>query len=70
MTTAATIDLTEKFAAFSDHWRPRVAATFGTAGSARFDMLKRMGLRHSRNEDLLSAWKAEVARTLAPLGLN
>ena len=53
-----------------DYWRPRVAATFGTAGSARFDMLKRMGLRHSRNEDLLSAWEAEVARTLAPLGLN
>ena len=26
MTTAVTIDLTEKFAAFSDHWRPRVAA--------------------------------------------
>ncbi len=26
MTAAAPIDLTEKFAAFSDHWRPRVAA--------------------------------------------
>ena len=26
MTTAATIDLADKFAAFSDHWRPRVAA--------------------------------------------
>ena len=25
MTTGATIDLADKFAAFSDHWRPRVA---------------------------------------------
>ncbi|HYC67339.1 cupin domain-containing protein [Brevundimonas sp.] len=26
MTAAAVLDLAEKFAAFSDHWRPRVAA--------------------------------------------
>ena len=26
MTRGATIDLADKFAAFSDHWRPRVAA--------------------------------------------
>ena len=26
MTTGAVMDLAEKFAAFSDHWRPRVAA--------------------------------------------
>ena len=26
MTTGAAIDLAEKFAAFSDHWRPRVTA--------------------------------------------
>ena len=26
MTQGATIDLADKFAAFSDHWRPRVAA--------------------------------------------
>ena len=26
MTSGATIDLADKFAAFSDHWRPRVAA--------------------------------------------
>lgn len=26
--THAAIDLAEKFAAFTDHWRPRVAAQF------------------------------------------
>lgn len=52
------------------YWRPRVAATFGLAGSARHAMLARLGLRHATNESLLSRWDALVAETLGPIGLN
>ena len=52
------------------YWRPKVADSFGTAGSARFETLKRFGLRHRPNEALLADWTALVARTLAPLGLT
>ena len=52
------------------YWRPRVAATFGVAGSARHAMLARLGLRHIPNESLLSRWDALVAETLGPIGLN
>lgn len=52
------------------YWRPRVAATFGLAGSARHAMLARLGLRHIPNESLLSRWDALVAETLGPIGLN
>jgi 1,2-phenylacetyl-CoA epoxidase catalytic subunit len=51
------------------YWQPKVADSFGTANSARFETLKRFGLRHRPNEALLADWNAEVARTLAPLGL-
>jgi len=50
------------------YWQPRVAATFGAERSARFDMLKRLGLRHVPNEQLKDAWKAELAARFAPLG--
>ncbi|MBL0372145.1 phenylacetate-CoA oxygenase subunit PaaI [Rhizobium sp. KVB221] len=53
-----------------EYWRPRVAASFGLAGSARFDMLKRFGLRHATNETLLAEWQATVDAQLAALGLN
>ncbi|WP_425409472.1 Phenylacetic acid catabolic protein [Hyphococcus sp.] len=46
-----------------DFWRPRVADSFGGAGSQRTQMLQRMGLRHTPNETLLSAWR-ERADTL------
>ena len=51
------------------YWRPRVAATFGVAGSARYDTLRKFGLRHSPNEALLARWEAQVTEKLAPLGL-
>ena len=50
-------------------WRPHVAATFGSAGSARFETLKKFGLRHRPNETLRAAWEAEVDRRLAELRL-
>lgn len=47
-----------------DYWRPRVAATFGGAASARADLLKRFGLRHESNETLKKAWDAAVDMSL------
>ena len=51
------------------YWQPKVADSFGTANSARFETLKRFGLRHRPNEALLADWTALVASTLAPMGL-
>ena len=47
------------------YWRPRVAASFGTAGSARYETLRRFGLRHQPNEALLARWS-----DLADTGLD
>jgi len=51
------------------YWRPKVADSFGTASSARFETLRRFGLRHRPNEALLDDWTGQVRQTLAPLGL-
>lgn len=52
------------------YWYPRVAASFGHSGSARFDTLSRFGLRHTQNETLLAEWRAEVDAQLSALNLN
>jgi 1,2-phenylacetyl-CoA epoxidase catalytic subunit len=36
------------------YWQPKVADSFGTLNSARFETLKRFGLRHRPNEALLA----------------
>jgi ring-1,2-phenylacetyl-CoA epoxidase subunit PaaA len=51
------------------YWRPRVAAGFGVANSARYATQARFGLRHETNEALLARWKSVVRDQLAPLGL-
>jgi ring-1,2-phenylacetyl-CoA epoxidase subunit PaaA len=51
-------------------WRAHVAATFGSAGSTRFEILKKFGLRHEPNETLRAAWETEVDRMLAELQLG
>lgn len=51
------------------YWRPRVAESFGLPDSARFDMLKRFGLRCRRNEDLLAQWRRRLDRQLTDLQL-
>ncbi|RLL63615.1 Phenylacetic acid catabolic protein [Paenirhodobacter hankyongi] len=51
------------------YWQPRVAATFGVAGSERYPMLRKFGLRHAPNEELLARWKTLVAEHLATSGL-
>jgi ring-1,2-phenylacetyl-CoA epoxidase subunit PaaA len=52
------------------YWYPRVAASFGHSGSARFETLSRFGLRHTPNETLLADWQAEVDAQLSALGLK
>ncbi|HRO10223.1 Phenylacetic acid catabolic protein [Amaricoccus sp.] len=51
------------------YWQPKVAESFGTMNSARFETQKRFGLRHRPNEALLADWTARVREALAPLGL-
>lgn len=52
------------------YWHPRVAASFGLPGSPRFEMLARLGLRHTPNATLLSEWEVAVDAELAALNLN
>ena len=51
------------------YWRPRVAAGFGTANSARFERLSKLGLRQRTNEAMLADWTATVDALLADLTL-
>lgn len=53
----------EKLQESLDYWRPRVAASFGGEASDRFATLKRFGLRHRANADLLGDWQ-DKTRTL------
>lgn len=52
------------------YWRPRVAASFGLAGSQRFATQKRFGLRRTPNEDLLAAWTDQLDTQLSALSLT
>ena len=52
------------------YWYPRVAASFGHSGSARFETLSHFGLRHTPNETLLAEWQADADAQLSALGLN
>lgn len=51
------------------YWRPRVAAGFGVANSARYDTQARFGIRHTPNETLLARWEKLVGEHLGALGL-
>ncbi|GGW42147.1 ring-oxidation complex protein 1 in the phenylacetic acid catabolism pathway [Gemmobacter lanyuensis] len=52
------------------YWRPRVAASFGVAASARFETLAKFGLRHAPNETLLAMWQRQVDDLFTRLDLN
>ena len=52
------------------YWWPRVAASFGSGGSERFDALKAMGLRHRRNDEMRSDWEEQAGAVLARLGID
>jgi 1,2-phenylacetyl-CoA epoxidase catalytic subunit len=51
-------------------WYPRVAATFGRAGSDHFEVYRRFALRERSNEDLLATWTQDTRRILTGLGLD
>lgn len=53
-----------------EYWWPRVAASFGTEDSEKFEGLKSLGLRRTPNGALKTRWQAEAAATLAKLGLS
>ncbi|MBN8188640.1 phenylacetate-CoA oxygenase subunit PaaI [Salipiger thiooxidans] len=63
------IGATDEARASVAYWMPRVAETFGPAVSERFEKQRAMGLRHTDNETLRSAWRAEAESVLSPLGL-
>lgn len=52
------------------YWQPRVEAGFGSIGSARFERLSRLGLRHRPNAALLADWRAATERLLSDLSLT
>ena len=58
MTQGAVLDLTEKFAAFSDHWRPRVAARLN---GQDVRLVKVQGVfpwhSHAGADELFLVWK-------------
>lgn len=58
MTQGATIDLADKFAAFSDHWRPRVAAQLN---GQDVRLVKVQGVfpwhSHADAEEMFLVWK-------------
>lgn len=58
MTEGATIDLADKFAAFSDHWRPRVAAQLN---GQDVRLVKVQGVfpwhSHADAEEMFLVWK-------------
>lgn len=51
------------------YWHHRVAASFGTKASPRFEALKRFGLRRQSNEALLADWTTKIDAQLAALNL-
>ncbi len=52
------------------YWWPRVASSFGSDESTRFDNLKRMGLRKLSNSEMRTRWTAEAKAALGKLELT
>jgi 1,2-phenylacetyl-CoA epoxidase catalytic subunit len=53
-----------------NYWYPRVAATFGRAGSDHFEICRQYGLRRRSNEELLANWQTDFSATLTELDLQ
>ncbi len=53
-----------------DYWWPRVAASFGSETSEKFEGLKAVGLRKTPNAELKTRWAAETTAVLDKLGLK
>ncbi|MFW8635828.1 Phenylacetic acid catabolic protein [Cribrihabitans pelagius] len=54
----------------ADYWWPRVAASFGSESSEKFEGLKAMGLRRTPNADLKARWEADAGAILENAGLR
>lgn len=52
-----------------DYWHNRVAASFGPADSEKNELYRQFELKGKRNEDLSSAWQAEVMEMCRSLRL-
>ncbi|MFK7892200.1 MAG: Phenylacetic acid catabolic protein [Granulosicoccus sp.] len=52
------------------YWYPRIAASFGTSGSQRFEQLRLLGLRHTPNEELQAQWETDVSELFLRLKLS
>lgn len=53
-----------------DYWWPRVARSFGTGASGRFERLKALGLRRRDGEAQRAAWEKAARHVLSDLGLK
>jgi ring-1,2-phenylacetyl-CoA epoxidase subunit PaaA len=51
-------------------WRPLVAASFGQAASPRFEMLRKVGLRHTPNEVLTAEWVSTLDAALSRVAIE
>ena len=51
----------------AEYWTPRVAASFGSSQSSRYELLTKFGLRHRRNEDMREEWRQGVDAVLAEI---
>ena len=52
------------------YWAPRVAASFGTAASPRFDQQRQWGLRRENNAALAARWDAAARAAMTEYGLD
>lgn len=53
-----------------DYWYPRVAAGFGQQNAERYEMLRKLGLRHESTENQLKRWESLVKNSFQALGLR
>ena len=46
------------------------AETFGLTSSTKFASLRRLGLRHRQNREMLDEWHSRISKVLTELSLN
>ena len=61
---------TEALQELVSYWWPRVAASFGSETSQKFEGLKAMGLRRTPNAELKARWEQTASAVLAKAGLK
>ncbi len=61
---------TEALQELAGYWWPRVAASFGSETSQKFEGLKSMGLRRTPNAELKARWEQSASAVLVRAGLK